>query len=107
MLLFRSALNGEAMVGSENSVDMCRYAIVVTRVEEGLDNELTGGWKVIEVSDFDEIELRKLMVVVCEKKIVALLRVYEHHSHSHGQLDGKLSLAEMVTLITCALLVFR
>ena len=39
------------MVGSENSVDMCRYAIVVTRTEEGLDNELTGGWKVIEVSE--------------------------------------------------------
>lgn len=38
------------MVGSENSVDMCRYAIVVTRVEEGLDNELTGGWKVVEAS---------------------------------------------------------
>lgn len=37
------------MVGSENTVDMCRYAIVVTRVEEGLENELTGGWKVIEV----------------------------------------------------------
>jgi len=40
------------MVGSENSVDMCRYAIVVTRVAEGLDNELTGGWKVIEVGAF-------------------------------------------------------
>ncbi len=50
LLLFRSALNGEAMVGSENSVDMCRYAIVVTRVEDGLDNDLTGGWKVVEVS---------------------------------------------------------
>jgi hypothetical protein len=29
---------------------MCRYAMVLTRVEEEMDNEITGGWKVVEVS---------------------------------------------------------
>lgn len=50
LLLFRNAKTGEAVVGSEDSVDACRYALVLTRVEKELDNELTGGWKVVEVS---------------------------------------------------------
>ena len=50
MLLFRNAKTREIVVGAEDRVEQCHYAAVVTRVEEELDNELTGGWKVIEVS---------------------------------------------------------
>jgi import inner membrane translocase subunit TIM44 len=53
LLLFRNAKTGEAVVGSEDAVDACRYALVLTRVEKELDNELTGGWKVVEVSNTD------------------------------------------------------
>ncbi|WVQ81631.1 hypothetical protein IAT38_003755 [Cryptococcus sp. DSM 104549] len=49
-LLFRSAKTGEAIVGSENDVEQCRYAMVLTRLETELDNELTGGWKVVEMA---------------------------------------------------------
>lgn len=52
MLLFRNAKTREVVVGAEDRVEQCRYAAVVTRVEEELDNELTGGWKVIEVRSF-------------------------------------------------------
>lgn len=49
MLLFRNAKTGEPVVGAENRVEQCHYAAVITRVQEELDNELTGGWKVVEV----------------------------------------------------------
>ncbi len=49
ILLFRNAKSGEVMVGAENRVEQCHYAAVITRIEEELDNELTGGWKVVEV----------------------------------------------------------
>jgi import inner membrane translocase subunit TIM44 len=50
LLLFRNAKTGDVVVGSENDVEQCRYAMVLTRVDTELDNELTGGWKVVEVS---------------------------------------------------------
>ncbi|RXK38748.1 import inner membrane translocase subunit tim44 [Tremella mesenterica] len=50
LLLFRNAKTGDVVVGSENDVETCRYALVITRVETELENELTGGWKVVEVS---------------------------------------------------------
>lgn len=49
VLLFRNAKTGEIMVGAENRVEQCHYAAVITRIEAELDNELTGGWKVVEV----------------------------------------------------------
>ena len=49
MLLFRNAKTGEIVVGAEDRVEQCHYAAVITRVAEELDNELTGGWKVVEV----------------------------------------------------------
>lgn len=49
MLLFRNAKTREIVVGAENKVEQVHYAAVVTRSEEELDNELTGGWKVIDV----------------------------------------------------------
>lgn len=52
VLLFRSAKTGEVVVGAEDKVEQCTYAAVLTRVEEELSDELTGGWKVVEVSPF-------------------------------------------------------
>ncbi|TYJ54333.1 hypothetical protein B9479_004998 [Cryptococcus floricola] len=49
-LLFRSARTGQVVVGSEDDVEQCRYAMVVTRLETELENELTGGWKVVEMA---------------------------------------------------------
>ncbi|RPD64357.1 mitochondria import inner membrane translocase TIM44 subunit [Lentinus tigrinus ALCF2SS1-7] len=49
MLLFRNAKTGEIVVGSEDRVEQCHYAAVITRLEEELDNELTGGWKIVEM----------------------------------------------------------
>jgi hypothetical protein len=49
-LVFRSAKTGEVVVGSERDVEQCRYAMVLTRLEAEMENELTGGWKVVEVS---------------------------------------------------------
>jgi len=52
VLLFRDRKTRDVVIGAENRVEQCNYAAVVTRVEEELDNELTGGWKVIEASTF-------------------------------------------------------
>ncbi|KAF8966345.1 hypothetical protein BDZ97DRAFT_1917721 [Flammula alnicola] len=50
MLLFRNAKTGEVAVGAENKVEQCTYVAAITRIPEELDNELTGGWKVIEMA---------------------------------------------------------
>jgi hypothetical protein len=47
--MFRNAKTGEITVGADNKVEQCTYIAAITRVEEELTNELTGGWKVIEV----------------------------------------------------------
>lgn len=48
------------MVGAENQADRVRYVVAFTRDPEALDNELTGGWKVMEVSlspiDWDQAD---------------------------------------------------
>ena len=49
-LLFRKAKTGEVAVGAEDKVEQCNYAAVLTRVEEELDDELTGGWTVVEMA---------------------------------------------------------
>jgi import inner membrane translocase subunit TIM44 len=49
MLVFRNAKTAEVAVGAENKVEQCTYVAAITRAPEELDNELTGGWKVIEV----------------------------------------------------------
>ena len=49
-MLFRNIKTGEVAVGAEDKVEQCMYAAAITRVPEELDNELTGGWKIIEVS---------------------------------------------------------
>ncbi|KAF9454279.1 TIM44 subunit of mitochondria import inner membrane translocase [Macrolepiota fuliginosa MF-IS2] len=50
VLMFRNAKTGEITIGADNKVEQCVYVAAITRVEEELDNELTGGWKVIEAS---------------------------------------------------------
>ncbi|KAI0313084.1 mitochondria import inner membrane translocase TIM44 subunit [Amylostereum chailletii] len=50
VLLFRNVATGEIAVGAEDRVEQCMYAAVVTRIEEELGNELTGGWKIIEMA---------------------------------------------------------
>lgn len=50
VLVFRNAKTGEIVVGAPDRVEQCSYGAVITRLEDELDNELTGGWKVIEVS---------------------------------------------------------
>jgi hypothetical protein len=62
MLIFRNAKTREIMVGAENRVEQCHYAAVVTRIEEELDNELTGGWKVVEVR-VHQFALRLTMLI--------------------------------------------
>ncbi|KIL69311.1 hypothetical protein M378DRAFT_157564 [Amanita muscaria Koide BX008] len=49
VLLFRNVKTREVVVGSETKVEQCTYVAVITRVEEELGNELTGGWKIIEM----------------------------------------------------------
>lgn len=61
LLLYRNAKTGEAVVGSEDAVDSCRYAIVLTRVDTELENPLTGGWKVVEVSI--QISLKRVVLM--------------------------------------------
>ncbi|TFK39849.1 import inner membrane translocase subunit tim44 [Crucibulum laeve] len=50
VLLFRNAKTAEIVVGADDKVEQCTYYAVITRLEEELDNELTGGWKVIEMA---------------------------------------------------------
>ncbi|KAF9477614.1 TIM44 subunit of mitochondria import inner membrane translocase [Pholiota conissans] len=50
MLLFRNAKTAEIAVGAENKVEQCTYVAAITRIPEELDDELTGGWKVIEMA---------------------------------------------------------
>jgi mitochondrial import inner membrane translocase subunit TIM44 len=52
VLLFRNAKTKEVVVGKEDRVEQCMYAAVITRIEEEMDDELTGGWKVVEVGIF-------------------------------------------------------
>lgn len=50
LMWFKDAKTGEIKAGRDDQADMCRYAVVLTRVEEGLDNEVTGGWKIVELA---------------------------------------------------------
>ncbi|KAI9511400.1 hypothetical protein F5148DRAFT_1274270 [Russula earlei] len=43
VLLFRDRKTRDVVIGAEDRVEQCNYAAVVTRVEEELENELTGG----------------------------------------------------------------
>lgn len=49
VLLFRDPKTKEVIVGQEDRVEQCTYGAILTRIPEEMDNELTGGWKVVEV----------------------------------------------------------
>ncbi|GJJ11255.1 hypothetical protein Clacol_005487 [Clathrus columnatus] len=55
MLIFRNARSKEIVIGADNKVEQCTYAAVLTRVESELDNEITGGWKVVETGYTAEV----------------------------------------------------
>lgn len=38
------------MAGKEDKIEQVVYVAVVTRLEEELENEITGGWKFVDVS---------------------------------------------------------
>jgi len=69
VLIFRNAKTREISVGAENKVEQCVYVAAITRVEEELDNELTGGWKVIEVRSRSNFDVREL--IFCRWVVVA------------------------------------
>jgi len=50
VLLFRNAKTREIVVGAEDKVEQCTYFAAITRLEDELSNELTGGWKVVEMA---------------------------------------------------------
>lgn len=50
VLIFRDPKTREIVVGQEDRVEQCTYGAVITRIPEEMDNEITGGWKVVEVS---------------------------------------------------------
>lgn len=49
MITFRDPKTGEIVVGDENKIEQCGYVAVMTRIEEDIDNEVTGGWKIIDM----------------------------------------------------------
>jgi hypothetical protein len=57
ILLFRNAKTKEVVVGAEDKVEQCQYVAVLTRIDSELDDEVTGGWKVIEVHAFLQIPI--------------------------------------------------
>ncbi|KAH7890770.1 hypothetical protein F5I97DRAFT_79670 [Phlebopus sp. FC_14] len=50
VLLFRNAVSREVVVGAEDRVEQCVYAAVITRLAEEMSDEITGGWKVVEMA---------------------------------------------------------
>ncbi|KDQ19551.1 hypothetical protein BOTBODRAFT_41719 [Botryobasidium botryosum FD-172 SS1] len=50
VLCFRNAKTGEVAAGAEDRVEQCTYGAVITRVDTELDNETTGGWKILEMA---------------------------------------------------------
>jgi len=50
VMFFRNAKTREVISGAEDRVEQCQYAAVITRIEDDIDNELTAGWKIIEMA---------------------------------------------------------
>jgi len=50
ILAFRSPATGELVEGDDNRIANCVYVAVMTRVDEEVGNELTGGWKIIDMA---------------------------------------------------------
>lgn len=77
VLLFRDRKTRDVVIGAEDRVEQCNYAAVVTRVEEELENELTGGWKVIEVRIIFRRARMGLMVMSGSRwRVVRVVHIY-------------------------------
>ncbi|WFD29085.1 protein translocase subunit [Malassezia sp. CBS 17886] len=50
LMYFKDPRTGEVKEGSVEQANLCRYAMVLTRLEEELQNEVTGGWKIVELA---------------------------------------------------------
>lgn len=50
ILAYRDLATGEITHGSEDKIEQVGYVAVFTRVEEEVENKVTGGWKIIDVS---------------------------------------------------------
>ena len=50
VLCFKNVKSGEVIVGAEDRVEQCHYAAVITRIEDEIENELTAGWKIVEMA---------------------------------------------------------
>ena len=50
LMYFTDARSGEVKEGSVEQANLCRYAMVLTRDENELENEITGGWKIVELA---------------------------------------------------------
>ncbi|WFD24125.1 protein translocase subunit [Malassezia equina] len=50
LMYFKDPKTGEVVEGSVEQANLCRYAMVLTRVQEEVENEVTGGWKIIELA---------------------------------------------------------
>jgi import inner membrane translocase subunit TIM44 len=50
VLCFKDIKSGEVVVGAQDRVEQCHYAAIITRLEDQIDNDLTGGWKVVEMA---------------------------------------------------------
>ena len=50
VLRFKNAKTGEVVFGAGDRVEQCHYAAVITSVEDEIENELTAGWKIVEMA---------------------------------------------------------
>ncbi|SGZ26252.1 BQ5605_C024g09870 [Microbotryum silenes-dioicae] len=50
ILAYRDIKTGKLAVGDENKIEQVGYVAVLTRIDEELDNKVTGGWKVIDMA---------------------------------------------------------
>lgn len=50
ILAYRDLKTGEITQGADDKIETCGYVAVLTRIEDELDDEITGGWKIIDVS---------------------------------------------------------
>lgn len=49
IIVFRDAITGQVVYGDPDRIEQVLYVAAVTRVEEELTNETTGGWRIIEI----------------------------------------------------------
>lgn len=91
VLMFRNAKTGEITVGADDKVEQCTYVAAITRIEEELTNDLTGGWKVIEVNHLARCFLSVASHDFCYPR---------WHGGAHGHIFKTITLAFIHYIIT-------